>query len=259
MSQLNKTKTTVIKILKVTFTALKRFAIWVKAKWVAYRAWAKKRQQEKEAEQQRLKAEELAKETARREARHADLIETLSDDFNALEHNLGGTYKFMTPEQISSYIFQLGSEISGHNLNIMNNKKEVMQVFKSGFPITINRTVVDMNEKEIGILRLMSFMNSLNLISDKYYDYVQLCIAYNSGKSTMQYSVSHKVTKCSDTAVMVFSQAWTKSTLEPPQIAINESIAQIGRIRKDIDDPELKATIEKELLGARGWMKAEAI
>ena len=205
-----------------------------------------------EAEIQRLKNERFQ--------RHNLLIETLSDDLNSLEHNVGNTFKLMPPED-RNRLLSMGSglDIGGHGLNILNNQREVQKALEKGVPFYVCRTVVDMNEKEIGALKLLSYLNSKGIVSDRYYDYSQLCIAYNRGDSMFKSFAKETITRNSDMAISVMMNAWMKQQLEPSKIAVNEMLAHIGWLRKQEGDPEWQSIIDQELRGAQGWMRSDAV
>lgn len=211
---------------------------------------------QKNEDDKRRAIQEVANLKRARNTRHQKLIDIFSDDYNTFEHDLGDTFKFATPEQVLGTIREAFSDLNGHALNLDNNEKEVLRVFKTGISHAVARPVSDIPEKEIHILKLLSYLNTLELVSDQFIDTVQLSIAYNGGSSSLYATYSGSLTSKSDIAIRLLLEWWLTKHLKKPQLMINESITVIGRIRKDIHDDNLleatslsKTISDQELLG----------
>lgn len=214
--------------------------------------------QKKIAEEKRIREEAEAK--ILRNERHKELIETLSDDFNVLKHDLGVTFKFINTDSVGSIINDafLNANLKNpiHEMAINSNKEDMTKIFAIDAGHIVNRTVVDFSEQEKGILKLYSLFNFLELISDEEYDKVQLSLAYNSGSSSIKRTaVTDKHDDKLNFTLKQVIDHYLKTYVEKPKITVNEAIGIIGEVRKGVDDPKLLKTINKELKNAEGWLK----
>ena len=248
---------------------------WKKSKegYAASKKWAEeateKRRVEAEKQAERDKAEKIRQREIRqeyREDRHDSLLETLSDDFNVLEHNLKNYLQSLNSTQIKEMLEQVnitkktygGSSNAnaatfGHNMvsNVFISKYKNM--CKKGGNHFISRTVADLSDKEIGVLKFMSLLNIWNFITDKHFEDFFRCIVYNSGSSTLKVYRSAS----SDDNVLGAALSWRlKQYIDASNLAVNEAIATIGEAKSEVDDPEIKDIFERELKGASGWMNA---
>ncbi|UTW58842.1 cell envelope integrity protein TolA [Kordiimonas sp. SCSIO 12603] len=216
----------------------------------------------RKAEQKKLareQAEAKAQLQTQRELRHKQLLETLSDDFSQLEHDMSETLKFIGSKMIGQYVMRFHGKLEGHSLNLNQNEREVKAVFTEGVGLCLRRTVADISEREAGVLKLLSLMNTLDLISDKYFGFCQLCIVYNDGKTKLRRKADAPTTRRSDAAIFKLVEVWLEQESETPYTAVNEGIATLGNIRQEVNDPELRAIIEKELTGAQGWLRTNSL
>lgn len=231
-----------------------------------YNAYAAKKAEQRLARQQAIN-EEIARKTkqeqerliAERKLRHQKLIECLSDDFNQLESDLSEMLMFIGEKNLTKYMLPVFQKLGPHGLNIDQNEKEVKKAFAQGIGHSVRRTVADMSEREVGILKLLSLMNTLGLVSDKYFNFTQLCIVYDNGKTILSRNADAPRTKRSDTAIFRFLEVWLETEAASPSVAVNESIATIGNIRRDINDPEIRQIIDREIKGASGWLRADSL
>ena len=92
-----------------------------------------------------------------------------------------------------------------------------------------------------------------------HYADVLLCIAYNGGNCSFYAGRQSRDKTSSNNTLLHFAKFWAKSDIEKSAIALDEAIATIGQVRKKIKDPELKQIIEKEILGAQGWLRPDSL
>lgn len=202
---------------------------------------------------------ELIRLSEERQLRHEILLETLEDDFNTLDHSLSVVLKKISKHRFLRLVLASESTLGEHYRALLMNKDEVYIKIQDSIPHYISRTVADISEKEMGLLKMISYLNLLGIIKDEYFDKVQLAIAYNQG--TCSFYIGKRVYSSTNTNHIIFHflPFWAKTEVEKSAVVINEAIATIGQVRKTIKDPKLKATIEKEILGAKGWLRVDSL
>lgn len=264
-----------------TINALGKFANWsVKKSKEGYEKLQK--HQEEQAEKKRIEEERLAKlneanrireekeAKIRRRERHEKLIETLSDKFNALEHDLAPVLKILTKDQIKDKLYDvLGEDTTaflykGQRNNIDYSRGDCIKVIQAGGYHTLTRTVVGLSEKEIGILKFISLLNSIDVIDDDFYYYIQMVIIYNNGNSIFekkpkQFRPGMYISGDVDAIVTALVQKSLEADKLNSEGGFEEAIREIGRVKKERNDPELNALIDKELKGVEGWMNPSVI
>ena len=174
----------------------------------------------------------------KREERHKNLIEALSDDFNELVFDLAPFFR-------------------------TEARTDPIAVIREGGIHYLTRPVADMSPKEIGVLRLLSKLNVMGVFSDHYTDVMILPFAYNEGNGEL--CVKRKedwprrsIPRNIHYAIKIGTESYLKKIISPNQ-AITRIIANIGKLRKEIDDPALLDAVEEELKTAGGWIRPESI
>ena len=238
--------------------------------------------QEEQAEKKRLEEEQLAKANEesrireeeeakiRRQKRHKELMETLSDKFNTLEHDLAPVLKILTKDQIKNKLNDvLGEDTTaflykGQRDHIDYSRGTCIKVIQAGGYHTLSRTVVGLSDKEIGILGFLSLLNSKEIIDDDFYYYIQMIVTYNNGSSIFEKKDKHLrpdmyIDEEVDAIVTAVVQKYLEADKVNSEMGFEEAIREIGRVKKERNDPELNALIDKELKGVEGWMKPSTI
>lgn len=203
--------------------------------------------------------EKHQQEMEERQLRHDILLEMLSDDFNTLEHELSGHLKGMPHSDFMRYVLASESTLGIHHKTLLKNQVELHIALQAGVPHYISRTVASMSPKEIGLLKMLSYLNSIGIIDDRYYEKVELSITYNGGTCSFYIGRQNRDKTLGNETLRHFAMFWAKSEVEKSAIILDQAIATIGQVRKTIKDPKLKATIEKEILGAKGWLRTDSL
>jgi hypothetical protein len=231
-----------------------------------------KRQRQEDKKQQEIEAK---KQTVREE-RHKILLVTMEDDFNVLTQDLSLYLSNLEPYEIEAMIegatvenqqyninggaASIGSAI-GRNAVLGVKRSNAQSKIRAGGNHTITRTIADFEEKEKGILRLLSFFNLLGLITDEYYDFIQLSIIYNGGMSSFVIKANkngepRKKPTDSENIIYFAITNWLKEAIGPSRVSVNEAIATIGRVRQQVKDPKLIAIIDQELKHGDSWLRS---
>ncbi|MFC3052296.1 hypothetical protein [Kordiimonas pumila] len=280
-----------LKASKVAWKGSKIASAWTYEKSkegiAAYKRKAKrqavlKRQAERiaaeEAEQRRIEQEierqrQAEEDVKYRKIAHDELLKLLDDDFNVVSYDLTPYARCINDVQAEKYLAnmiverkQYGassnsiSQALGHNLVAGFDRRKQIQKMKFDTRHMIIRTIADLSEREIGILKLSSFLWALGVMADNNFQHLKMSIVYNGGNSTLKEhpSSSVYVSGQSDVRIQTGIQNWLKDCVSAASIAVNEAIAEIGTIRNSIDDPKLKSIIDNELKGASGWLRASS-
>ncbi|UTW59529.1 hypothetical protein KFE96_04280 [Kordiimonas sp. SCSIO 12603] len=217
---------------------------------------AKKAEEEKKAQQRAI--EHLRK---LREHRHQMLEETLADPLNVLEVDLAPYFKgkhHFTANVVLSTLVATKDHVGEW---IAVKDKKLVQCLTEDCFHKVGRTVADFNDKEIGVLRLLSLLNTLEVIPDDFYASIELSIVYNNENSFLDadHSKAYDYPKNFITCIECILLYFLKKRTTKPAMAVNRAISTIGQVRHVVNDPELTSIIEKELNNAQGWLKAETI
>lgn len=211
-------------------------------------------------EQLRAVEKEHLQEMEERQLRHEILLDTLSDDFNTLEHELSDHLMHIPDSDFLRLVLASESALEARYYKpLLMERDNFSSKLCKGVPHYISRTVASMSPKEIGLLKMLSYLNSLGIINDRYYEKVQLSITYNGGTCSFYGGRYNRDRTFGNEVLRQFAMFWAKSEVEKPAIVLDEAIATIGQVRKTIKNPELQATIEKEILGAKGWLRTASL
>lgn len=218
--------------------------------------------QENASKKLQAKEEALAKDREERQERHEILLKILDDEFAEIDMDLSLIVKAF-PRSARMKVVEkhggkatpigAGIEESAMNAGATYRRSYIDSALKSGCGAKVARAVSDLTEKEIGVIKILSLLNSLMLVDNQHFGSICLTIIYNGGKSLIQSNYSSDKPD-----VHAALEELIKSHIQPASAGIQRGIITIGQVRKHLAETDLAllAEIDRELKGASGWMNA---
>ena len=262
----------------------KSVTVWskqeIKQGYAAYMQWAEEKARhleqtkaERVAQAKRKADAEAIAAQERRQRLHDKIHSTLGDDFNVLEYDLTGFVASRPLHErkaiITKYLgqgsrLQFGGNAMESTLNVtasvikggvrMKYESDLYAIMRDGHFMAM-RSVSDMHEREIGLLKMLATLNVKDVVKDEEVEYALRSIAFNAGTCMLQQSCNRPSDPSSrkhTLAVAVLSD-WMRQVIRPPALVAQEAIIRIGGVRKQIQDPALASLIDQELKGTAGW------
>lgn len=202
---------------------------------------------------------------------HADFIALLSDDFNQLRVYLYPFLKARPNSETSFLVNRFCGQVQGVSIggsgaqNAQNILGDMSTNFKQGALRSALydpyyhacRTVADLHEREIAVLKLLALFVLEGEIERDVLDKYMRIIVVNGGKCTVfrggeDGGFSEPKGK-NDQVALAAVQEWISKLHQPAALAVNDAIALIGNIRKTSENQAVLDAIEEHLVPGNRW------
>lgn len=234
---------------------------------VMYKRYAKRKAvHDRRAAQEREKqeAEAIVQDQLQREERHEVLMAILDDEFASINIPvsliIASTPRSQKKSVLDRYAGQATPLNAGMGQALLNSgtsfkRGELGSAIRSGGNSTVSRPLFDFSDKEIGVLKVLSLMNSLMLVDNQHFGSICLSITYSGDNSLFESSWTEKP------YIHDALQEIIKQKIGPSSKGMQRAITTIGQVRTYVAEnhPELVAIIDKELKGSAGWLRADSL
>lgn len=206
----------------------------------------------------------LLSEEEKRQQRHIVFTNKLENEFGTLDISATGILRSATNTEINALADKhggaassLGASAADTLLNSGSDWKRgaVKGALKTGATCDISRSVSDLSEKEMMVLRTLSFMNSLMLVDDEHFGSICMTIIYNGGNCMLETNFMDKPHVHAAILELI------KNKVPAAGIGTQRGVTTIGQVREFLakDNPHALSEVDREMGRNVGWAKVESL